>query len=75
LTIENYDAALQTAALRRQICDQTGNVHKSNTGERSCSHFCRAKAMIITYSEGDFAAIGIQNAMRMRHIVIYGLPL
>jgi hypothetical protein len=28
----------------------------------------------ITYSEGQFAALGIQHAMLMRHNVICGLP-
>jgi hypothetical protein len=36
-------------------------------------HCCRGKAIGITYSEYVFIASGVQHAMRMRHIVIYGL--
>jgi hypothetical protein len=34
----------------------------------------REKAISITYSEAMFEALSIQHAMRMRHIVICGLP-
>jgi len=29
--------------------------------------------MSITYSEGEFVALGIEHAIRMHHPVIYGL--
>ena len=39
----------------------------------SRNHFCRGKAMCITYSHCASAALGIQHAMRMGRIVICGL--
>ena len=40
----------------------------------SCNHCCDGKAISITYSEYVFVALGIQRAMRIRHIIICGLP-
>ena len=40
---------------------------------RSCSHCCSGRAIRITYSESLFLALGIWNAMQMRHIAICGL--
>ena len=40
---------------------------------RSRNHFCSGKAINITYSVGVILALGIQHAMRIRHIVICDL--
>ena len=41
---------------------------KRNVEARSCRHCCGGTAIRITYSECVFVALGIQNAMRVRHI-------
>jgi hypothetical protein len=46
----------------------------SNIQTPTRNHYCGGKAISITYSGFVFVALGIQHAMRMRHIVNCGLP-
>jgi hypothetical protein len=46
-----------------------------NIEARSCKRCFRAEAISITYSEGMFVALGFQQAVRMRHIVICGFTI
>jgi hypothetical protein len=44
--------------------------YKRNIEARSRNHFCREKAIRITYSEYVSVALVIQHAKRMRHIIL-----
>jgi hypothetical protein len=43
--------------------------------ERLCNRYCGGEAISITYSEFMFVALGIQHAMRTRHILMCDLPV
>jgi len=47
---------------------------KRNIEARSCNHCCSGKTIIFTYSNCVSIVIGTQHAMRMRRIIIRGLP-
>ena len=50
------------------------STYKRTIRARSCHHYCSGDAISITYSECVFVTLCIQNAMRIRYIVICGLP-
>ena len=45
-----------------------------NIEARSRDHDCSGQAMSITICVCVFVAVGIRHAMRVRHIVVWGLP-
>jgi len=45
-----------------------------NIEAHSFNRCCNGETIGITYSEFVYIALSIQHAMRMCHIVIYGLP-
>jgi hypothetical protein len=46
-----------------------------NIEARTCISCCRAEEISITYSEGVYVALGFQQAVRIRHIVICGFTI
>ena len=56
----------------QELTRQATNVQR-NTEARSCNHCCSGKVVSTTYGACVFVALGIQQPMRMCHILIFGL--
>ena len=46
-----------------------------NAEAHFCNHCCSGKAISITYPECVFVTLGVQHAMRLRHVVMWTAPL
>jgi hypothetical protein len=66
--IRRYRVALLRYVTRRLLY-----VYRNIAALSYCHSYC-GKAISIAYSESVSVALGIQHAMRMRHIVMRGLP-
>jgi hypothetical protein len=64
ISIQKKSQCSDTAGTRQAMCVQC------NIQARSRNHFCRRKAISITYSECVSVALVIQHAKRMRHIIL-----
>ena len=56
------------------VCNKAENLHKTQHTGTFVNHCSSGKAINITYFESVFVALGTQREIRMRHIVICGLP-
>ena len=85
-TIRSHKSYLSKPNYPLSLCDESGFVLKTviktiqsmyvqcNIQARSRNHSRSGKAMSIACSKYVCVALGIQHAMRVRHIVICGLP-
>jgi len=69
--LSNLETMFQPISVSKEVNNKVRHCTcKCNIEARSGNHYCRGKAIGITYSECESLDLVIQHAMRMRRIIL-----